>query len=83
MVTSRHFPTLHPESPADVIPSHRPSRVRVFTAVVLVIAMGLLAAASVFASRPYVPGHRPGPGTHRAGIPGGHGAPDGAEPDPC
>jgi hypothetical protein len=83
MATSRDYPTPHPEMPAGVIPPHHPSRLRVLTAVALLTAMGLLAAASVFASRPYQPPPGPAPGTRMVDIPAGHGAPHRAQADPC
>lgn len=54
---------LRDDPPLIVIetPVQRPSRLRVIIAVLLLTAIGLLAAASGFASRPYQPAQRPTP----------------------
>ena len=57
----------------------RPSRVRVLAAVLLLTAMGLLVAASVFASRPYIPAGHPAGDRERAS----HHNQNASDPDPC
>jgi len=70
-------PLARDRSPAGFLPK-RPSRARPIVAALLVIVMGLLAAASVLASRPYLPAEHA-----RAGASPAQQASPGQHPDPC
>jgi MYXO-CTERM domain-containing protein len=72
MATVDHLPLVSP----DEDDARRPSRVRPIVAALLLIALGLLAAASVLASRPYQPAAPPRPTTSPVEHPG-------QQPDHC
>jgi len=73
---------LRDDPPLSVVetPTRHPSRVRVIVAVIMLTAIGLLVAASGFASRHYVPAPTPSPGTYMPPI---HAGAQGPSADHC
>ena len=73
MAALRDYPPLSPIA----APVRHPSRLRLIVAVLLLSAMGLLAAASVVASKPYQHAPAPAPGKYQPR------SATGSTPDPC